>query len=319
MPTSPRLSVVITTYKRDDYLEQCLHSLAEQTRPLHEIVVVDDGGSGSAKDVVARFDARFRYAWQPNGGVQKARNHGVRMATGEWLAFLDDDDLWTPHRHEHLAEVIATGEADIISGDFVKFKQGQMAPTSVYEEIRRLSPRFWDGIERSPGRNYTVVGRFPLTRLAPVYPFWPSTLAVERGFLARINGWNERVRGILGEDIEFAFRALKHGRFAVLWPVTLKYRTHPGNRVGDTLNTALGRAKIWEIVLRDLDLESDEVASLQRALGITAHEALWEAFGRRRYKAVLSIARSGHLSDTSVQEKCKILVSRLLAHWDTTS
>ena len=56
-----RVSVVITTYLRDDILAESLQSLAAQTLPLHEVLVVDDGGSGSAREIVTQFGERFRY------------------------------------------------------------------------------------------------------------------------------------------------------------------------------------------------------------------------------------------------------------------
>src|SRR5450830_549525 len=160
-----RVSVVITTHFRDDMLTECLESLVAQTLPLNEVVVVDDGGTGSARGVVERFGSQFLYLWQPNGGQQSARNHGARSSTGEWIAFLDDDDLWLPERHARVAELMDTGQVDLISGDFTKFGEGWVAPSGVFAEIEQQSPGFWDGIPHEPGATYSIVGSFPTTRL----------------------------------------------------------------------------------------------------------------------------------------------------------
>lgn len=99
-----RVSVVVTTHNSDNMLAESLESLMTQTLPLHEVVVVDD--DGSARGLVERFGSRFRYLWQPNGARRSARNHGTRAARGEWIASLDDDDLWQAERHALLAELI---------------------------------------------------------------------------------------------------------------------------------------------------------------------------------------------------------------------
>lgn len=308
---SQRVSVVITTHLRDNMLTECLESLATQTLPLHEVVVVDDGGSGSAREVVERFGSQFLYLWQPNGGQQNARNHGARVSTGEWIAFLDDDDLWLPERHALVAEVMATGLVDLISGDFTKFGDGWVAPSGIFAEMAQQSPGFWDGIPHDPGTAYSIVGSFPTTRLLPVYPFWPSTLVIRRDLFERLNGWNEDLRGIKSEDNEFGFRAIKNGRLGIIWTSTLHYRSHPGNESGSNLLIALGRTHIWETILLNHDLTDNERSALINAINKSQHEIVWSGFSKKEFHIVIKTSKKIGWSSLSIPEKLKVLISQI--------
>ncbi len=308
-----RISVVIPTYFRDVLLAECLESLAAQTLPLHEIIVVDDGGSGSAREVVERFGDRFHYLWQPNGGQPSARNHGARVSTGDWIAFLDDDDLWLPQRHELVAELMATGQVDLISGDFTKFGDGWVADRGVFAEIEAQSPGFWSGVERDPTATFSIIGKFPTERLFPVYPFWPSTLVVRRDLFERMGGWNEKLRGIKSEDNEFGFRAIKLGRLGVLWTSTVRYRSHAGNESSFELLNAVGRTQVWEMMLSDLDLSELERKSIIDAIDATLHEIIWSGYREKDYAKVVTASRLFRRSRLSVKESLKVLISRLYA------
>jgi glycosyltransferase involved in cell wall biosynthesis len=95
---SSTISVIIPAYNAEAYLAEALESVLAQGEPIHEVIVVDDGSTDRTAEVAAKFGAPIRYLRQDNAGASAARNHGIREATGEWIAFLDADDLWEPHR-----------------------------------------------------------------------------------------------------------------------------------------------------------------------------------------------------------------------------
>lgn len=292
-------------------LAECLASLAAQTRPLHEVVVVDDGGSGSAREVVERFGSQFHYFWQPNAGQQSARNHGVRESSGEWIAFLDDDDLWLPERHSIAFELAATGQVTVIAGDFTKFGEGWIAPSGVFDEIAQQQAGFWDDIPREPDAAYSVVGSFPTTRLFPTSPFWGGTLIMRRDFFEQIGGWNEGLRGIKSEDNEFTFRAIKNGQLGVIWDSTMRYRTHPGNDSCSSLLNALGRTHIWETILLNHDLTDDERSALINAINKSQHEIVWSGFSKKEFHTVIKTSKKIGWAGLSIPEKLKVLISQI--------
>lgn len=104
------VSGVITAYNRPDYLREAIASALAQTRPLSELIVVDDGSPTKLEPVLASFGDRVRYVRLPtNCGANVARNAGVAAATGEIVAFLDDDDRWQPTKIERQLVALQAG------------------------------------------------------------------------------------------------------------------------------------------------------------------------------------------------------------------
>lgn len=102
MNTVPQVSVVIPTFNRAHILGHAIASVLGQTHQDLELIVVDDGSVDETEPFIATFnDPRLRYVRQPqNRGVSAARNRGIAEARGEWLAFLDSDDIWLPQKLE---------------------------------------------------------------------------------------------------------------------------------------------------------------------------------------------------------------------------
>lgn len=94
----PRISVVIPTYNRSYYLRETLDSVFAQTYKDIEIIVVDDGSTDNTQEAIRKYLDRIVYIYKDNGGQGSARNVGIKIAKGEYIAFLDSDDLWLPHK-----------------------------------------------------------------------------------------------------------------------------------------------------------------------------------------------------------------------------
>jgi glycosyltransferase involved in cell wall biosynthesis len=105
---SPRVSVIIPTHNRSKLLRAAVKSALAQTYPNIEIIVVDDGSTDDTPPIMAQYAGRVIYLQQANQGVAAARNTGVRAATGEYLTFLDDDDLILPAKVERQVQVLSS-------------------------------------------------------------------------------------------------------------------------------------------------------------------------------------------------------------------
>jgi glycosyltransferase involved in cell wall biosynthesis len=88
------VSVIVSVYNGEDFLPEALHSIRQQDCHPMEILVVDDGSTDGTARIAADFKDGIRYVHQPNQGPAAARNHGLRLARGEVICFLDADDLW---------------------------------------------------------------------------------------------------------------------------------------------------------------------------------------------------------------------------------
>ncbi len=95
-----KVSVVIPTYNRRGTLGRALDSVLEQTHPVHEVIVVDDGSTDGTAAWLREQYPQVHVIEQSNHGVSAARNHGIRVSSGQWLAFLDSDDAWLPKKLE---------------------------------------------------------------------------------------------------------------------------------------------------------------------------------------------------------------------------
>jgi glycosyltransferase involved in cell wall biosynthesis len=98
MDEYPKVSVIIPVYNGDQFIADAINSVLHQRHSAVEIIVVDDGSTDRTADVVRRFGTRVRLLMQANHGAASARNHGVREARADILAFLDADDLYTPDK-----------------------------------------------------------------------------------------------------------------------------------------------------------------------------------------------------------------------------
>lgn len=98
------ISVIIPAYNRAVLIGQTLDSILAQTRPVSEVLVVDDGSTDDTREVVYRYENKtsgmIRLIKQANAGPSVARNHGLSLCTGDYVAFLDADDLWLPTKIE---------------------------------------------------------------------------------------------------------------------------------------------------------------------------------------------------------------------------
>lgn len=95
----PLISIIVPVYNVDAYLKQCIDSILNQKYENFELLLVDDGStdkSGDICDVYGKRDKRVRVFHKKNGGVSSARNVGLDNAKGDWIAFVDSDDIVTP-------------------------------------------------------------------------------------------------------------------------------------------------------------------------------------------------------------------------------
>ncbi len=118
---APRVSIVVPIYNVERYLHDCLESLAHQSTRDLEVVMVDDGATDSSAEIAASFaatDPRFLLVRQANGGLGHARNTGADRARGQYLAFVDSDDIVTPRAYELMAGSLDHTGSDFATGNF---------------------------------------------------------------------------------------------------------------------------------------------------------------------------------------------------------
>jgi glycosyltransferase involved in cell wall biosynthesis len=208
--TGPIVSVVIPAYNSARTIRATVRSALDQEDVALEVIVVDDGSSDNTPELVETIaDPRVRLVRQPNGGAPSARNTGIQHATGDWVAFLDSDDLWVPHKLKAQLSALAT------------FPAGFAAQSSAYlvdDDMKVLQIRRCV----QPENNLLTFLRFQNL------PAAASSWLVRRDVLEHVGGFDPEL--VILEDWDLSIKLARYGDpLNMEEPLTL-YRQHPGNR-----------------------------------------------------------------------------------------
>ena len=199
------ISVIIPTYDRAGLLPRALHSVLGQSRPPTEVLVVDDGSTDGTERLVRSEFPTVRYSRQENRGVAAARNHGIREARGEWVAFLDSDDEWLPRKLERQLEALR--------------KEPRFLLCHTNEIWIRRGKRV------NPMRKHAKSGGHIFEECLPLCVVSPSSVVVHRSLFERVGLFDESLPAC--EDYDFWLRVCS--RFPVLYlekPLIVKYGGH---------------------------------------------------------------------------------------------
>jgi glycosyltransferase involved in cell wall biosynthesis len=201
----PLFSIVIPTYQRASVIQECVESVLNQDFRDFEIIVIDDGSTDNTKQVlepICNGDSRLRYIFQENAERSNARNHGIRISTGEYICFLDSDDLFLQGLTENNFPV------NMIYCDS-KFEDGS-------QEGKRPLPT-----------------KENLIDLVMLHPIGAEQACIHQSILAK-HKFDSKIR--IGEDRELWFRIARECQLEYLDQCTIVIRDL-GDRSVDIVNT----------------------------------------------------------------------------------
>jgi glycosyltransferase involved in cell wall biosynthesis/ubiquinone/menaquinone biosynthesis C-methylase UbiE len=133
-----KVSVIIPTYNRANFVCEAINSCLNQTFRNFEIIVIDDGSTDNTKEALKRYGSSIRYVYQENQGRAEARNRGIKLAEGEYIAFLDDDDLWLPQKLERQVNFLDFRPQISLAQTFVEIidAQGNLLKGATEEQLQ---------------------------------------------------------------------------------------------------------------------------------------------------------------------------------------
>jgi glycosyltransferase involved in cell wall biosynthesis len=240
---SPTVSVIVPTLNRAALLPRALSSVLSQTRPADEIIVVDDGSTDDTPVLLERYGARIEVLRQANAGVSAARNRGIGYATGEWLAFLDSDDAWLPHKLERQLGSLMP-EVRVAHTDEIWIRRG-----------KRVNPM----------KKHAKSGGFIFERCLPLCVISPSAVIIHHEVFQAVGLFDETLPAC--EDYELWLRIC--ARYPVQFlnePLIFKYGGHADQLSRRYWGMDRFRIRALEKLLASGDLSVENHRSALRAL-----------------------------------------------------
>ncbi len=243
---SPKVSVIIPTYNRANILGQAIKSVLAQTYSDYELIVIDDGSTDDTRKIIEAFSGKVLYLWQSNKGVSSARNHGIRMSRGDYIAFLDSDDSWSHDKLDLQVKYLDShpGVGLVFADAVLEHENGG--------EFQKRSDLVYRG------------GSPSLKHLLLANPIPCLTVMVRRQCLDEVGLFDESLT--IGEDYDLWLRVSKRCHIGHIGKVLAHYRVHSSNALGVDID------KMFEqhlaIVVRNLDEDT------QSKYGISQNKVL---------------------------------------------
>lgn len=135
---APKISVIVPIYNVQQYLEECLDSLVQQTFTDIEVIMVNDGSTDNSGKIMHRYAEQYNnfFAYdKPNGGLGQARNYGVEHSRGEYIAFVDSDDVVDKEAYEKMYKTVKQTGSDMAIGNVMRFNSQKRYASSLHQKV----------------------------------------------------------------------------------------------------------------------------------------------------------------------------------------
>ena len=204
----PKVTVVMPVFNGERFLQESLDSVFAQTFQDFEMLCVDDGSTDNSAAVLTQYGERIRVLRQKNAGQSVARNAGVTVAKGQYVAFLDQDDLWYPSKLMHqVAALDADPDIVLVHCDFDRIDDGGR----MMQEGAGMSER-------------ATALASPMGQLIGEALIFPSAMMIRKTAYEQVGGFHRELQGF--EDFDLIARLKERGRFMMLEETGMAYRVH---------------------------------------------------------------------------------------------
>lgn len=206
--STTKVSVILPTYNRADYLKKAINSVLSQTYMDWELIIWNDGSTDHTKDVVESFeDARIKYYYEENQGKSYALNKALQVANGEYVAFLDDDDQWIEEKTEIQVGILERHpEIDVLFANFNNINVATgVEGVGFVQNARGLEQLHVEELENNV---YLIKNKFPESISTSNF-LLPSSMIVRKQVFKSVGKFNESLRNSL--DIEYFWRIYLYG------------------------------------------------------------------------------------------------------------
>lgn len=226
-----KISTIIPTYNASRYICQCIDSVLNQTYSQHEIIVVDDGSTDNTYELLQGYSKVIKYIYQENSGPSSARNRGIEVSTGDWLAFVDSDDVWMPDKLEKQVKCISKNrDYVLVVSDMYEGNDPSCTKAPIFEKF--------DDIKEG----------FIFDRLLKSSYIYTPTVLVNKDIVKEFNGFDTKLNML--EDLDLFLKIAYKYQIGVVNEMLVFRRRHDQN-ISKSLGSLDRRAMFWRKVLVD--------------------------------------------------------------------
>lgn len=248
-----RVSVIIPAFNASQFIELAILSVLGQTITNIEIFIIDDGSTDNTAEIADRFKDSIKCITQVNAGVSVARNNGVTQSTGEYLAFLDADDIWEPTK---LEKQLAVFESDPEIG-------------LVHCGMRDFDSETGETLAlQTEGKSGWVADDLLLWD-EPVINGPGCTIMVKREVFEAVNGFDTNIK--VGEDWDFCYRVARKYKVGFAPDPLVNYRIHSGGAHRNVENMEKGMGRFYE---KAFDTDDPNIHALKTRAMSNYHRTL---------------------------------------------
>ena len=211
-PLPDLVSIIVPCYNAERFLRETLESAFVQSYPHTEVIVIDDGSTDGTAELIRCYSNRVTAEFGPNRGASAARNRGTALARGEFIQYLDADDVLPPDAIAHRIAALQRSRADVAYSDWQRLVEIEPGVFSIGEQIARRIEDIHSDVQ-----------------IALITAFWapPAAVTYRRAIVEKIGGWKEWLPII--QDARFLQDAcLVGGKFIYVPGVGAQYREHRG-------------------------------------------------------------------------------------------
>lgn len=249
----PAVSVIIPAYNVASYIAETLDSMFSQTFTDYEVIVINDGSPDTEEfeRALESYRDRISYIRQENGGASSARNAGLRVARGEFIAFLDADDVWAPDYLSAQLQFIREHGCDLVCADAMITGESPDAGQTYMETLMKSAP---------------ATGEVTFLQLVSAEKsLITSGVVARRDLILEVGLFDLTLRN--AQDFDLWLRLARHGaRLAYQRRVLLEYRTRQGSLTGDAINSHLRELRVFDKIEKSYPLSPAERAQVSSVI-----------------------------------------------------
>lgn len=271
------VSIITPAYNASKYIAETIESVLAQTYNNWELLIVDDGSTDNTAEVVKPYlgDNRISYFYQKNGKQGKARNLAISKSKGEYLAFLDADDLWIPEKLNLQLTAIKTNNIDLL------FSQGWLFSETINSNLKEFNAP--TGLQNAN----EFLSSMLMQNKVPIL-----SVLVKKECVSRLGNFNENPKIQNAEDYQLWLRLLDNQcHFYGMEERLFYYRVHPNQSTNDFSATIIPKTWVLDSIVFKTVPQSKKIKLMQEKLDRTLFKYM-DSWSDAKLKELVSLYRA---------------------------